>query len=254
MTGAYGRNNPVHLMIADGGDHILGAQDTLPSTLRYTDDIVTMPLQCATQWDAFAHIFFDGTTYNGAGPDSVSSAGAARNSITAVSDRCVGRGVLLDVPRFKGVDWLDAGYGITDRDLAQTAERQAIEVGPGDFVLVRTGAIAYRRKDGAWGDYAGGDSPGLHITAADYLCPLEVAAVATDTWAFDVQPNEVDGVWQSLHVLFLVNAGILIGEMWDLEALSEDCAQDGQYEFLLAAPPLTITGSVGSPLNPQAIK
>lgn len=254
MTGAYGRNNAQHLMMADGGDHLFGAQDEMPSTLRYTDDIVTMPLQCGTQWDAFAHIFFDGTSYNGAGPESVTSAGAARNSITAMKARCVGRGVLLDVARAKGLDWLEPGYGITDTDLAETGEKQGITVGRGDFVLVRTGAISYRRAEGNWGDYAGGDAPGMHATSADFLCPREVAAVATDTWGFDVQPNEIDGVWQPLHILLLVNAGVLIGEMWDLDALAEDCAQDGRYEFFLAAQPLTITGSVGSPLNPQAIK
>jgi kynurenine formamidase len=254
MTGAYGRNNPQHLMIADGGDHLSGAQDNMPGALRFTDDIVTMPLQCATQWDAFSHIFFDGTTYNGAGPESVTSAGASRNSITAMQARCVGRGVLLDVARAKGVDWLAPGYGITDADLLETAEKQNVTVGTGDFVLVRTGAITHRRTQGNWGDYAGGDAPGMHATSADFLCPRQVAAVATDTWGFDVQPNEIDGTWQPMHVLLLVNAGILIGEMWDLDDLAEDCALDGRYEFFLSAQPLTITGSVGSPLNPQAVK
>jgi len=55
-------------------------------------------------------------------------------------------------------------------------------------------------------------------------------------------------------VIMLVNAGIMLGEMWDMDELAEDCAADGVYDFLLVAPPLTFTGSVGSPVNPQAIK
>ena len=78
--------------------------------------------------------------------------------------------------------------------------------------------------------------------------------MVTDTWGTEMLPNETPDCFQPLHIIMIVNAGIHLGEMWDLEALADDCAEDGVYEFLLVAPPLTITGSVGSPVNPQAIK
>lgn len=253
MNGSYGRSNPQHFMLWDGGDIAAGAQDHLAG-LRFTDDAAYMVLQSSTQWDALAHIYFDGAMYNGLGTDMVTSRGALKNSITNVRDRAVGRGVLLDIARYKGVSWLETSYAIGAEDLAGAAEKQGVEVREGDFVLVRTGQMGERRQAGGWGDYAGGPAPGLGITAADYLCPLNVAAVSTDTWGVEVLPNETTDVFQPLHVIMLVNAGIILGEMWDMDELAEDCAADGVYEFLLVAPPLTFTGSVGSPVNPQVIK
>jgi len=253
MTGSLGRINPVHVMLQDGGDISSGAQDHLP-TLRYTDDAVYMVLQCSTQWDALSHIYHEGQMYNGYGTEAVTSQGALKNSITQVKDRMVSRGVLLDVARYKGEQWLPTSYGITLEDLEGCAQKQGVEVGEGDIVLVRTGQILERRTAGAWGDFNGGPAPGLAISAADFFCPRKVAAVATDTWGVEVLPNESPEVWQPLHIIMLVNAGIYLGEMWDMEVLAADCAEDGVYEFMVVAPPLTVTGSVGSPVNPQAIK
>jgi kynurenine formamidase len=253
MTGSLGRINPVHLMLQDGGDIESGAQDHLP-TLRYTDDAVYLVLQCSTQWDALSHIYHDGKMYNGYGTKEVTSQGAKKNSITNIKDKAVGRGVLLDLPRYKGKQWLDTSEKIGAEDLEGCAEAQGVEVREGDFVLVRTGQLLERRTSGAWGDFAGGPAPGLSISASDFFCPRHVAAVATDTWGTEVLPNETPDVWQPLHIIMLVNAGIHLGEMWDMEELAADCAEDGVYEFMIVAPPLTVTGSVGSPVNPQAIK
>lgn len=253
MTGGLGRINPVHLMLQDGGDIESGAQDHLP-TLRYTDDAVYLVLQCSTQWDALSHIYHDGKMYNGYGTKEVTSLGAKKNSITNIKDRAVGRGVLLDLPRFKNKQWLETSEPISAEDLEGCASAQGVEVGEGDFVLVRTGQLLERRTAGAWGDFAGGPAPGLAISAADFFCPRHVATVSTDTWGTEVLPNETPDVWQPLHIIMLVNAGIHLGEMWDMEELAADCAEDGIYEFMVVAPPLTVTGSVGSPVNPQAIK
>jgi kynurenine formamidase len=253
MTVGLGRINPVHLMLQDGGDISSGAQDHLP-TLRYTDDAVYLVLQCSTQWDALAHIYHDGKMYNGYGTDAVTSQGASKNSITNIKDRAVGRGVLLDMPRYKGKQWLDTSEPISKDDLEGCAAAEGVEVGEGDFVLVRTGQLLERRTAGSWGDFAGGPAPGLAISASDFFCPRHVAAVATDTWGTEVLPNETPDVWQPLHIIMLVNTGIYLGEMWDMEELAADCAEDGRYEFLVVAAPLTVTGSVGSPVNPQVIK
>jgi kynurenine formamidase len=255
QKGLYGRHNPHHVMLQDGGDIASGAQnDSIVPYLRYTDDAIYMILQCATQWDALSHCFHKGKMYNGHGTEMVHSGGAQKNSIASVPNRFAGRGVLLDLARYKGRPWLDAGEPITAQDLEDCAEAQGVEIGAGDFVLLRTGHLAMVRDRGDWGDYAGGASPGVAVDAVDFFCPRMVAAVAIDTTCPEVVPNETADIWAPLHIVMLVHAGIHFGEMWDLEALAADCAEDGVYDFMLVAPPLTVTGAVGSPINPQAIK
>jgi len=250
--GFGGRTNPIHTMLQDGGDIALGAQDHL-ALLRYTDDAVTMPLQCGTQWDALAHIFYRGQMYNGHGLDRVTSSGAKVNSIDRIADGVAGRGVLLDIPRYRGVDWLEAGHAVGHDELAGCAEAQGVDIRSGDIVLVRTGQLAQVRALGTWGEYDAGPAPGLGITAAEWFTAHEVAALATDTWGAEVRPNETPGVFQPLHLILLVNAGMTFGEIFDLEALSQACQEEGRYEFFFSAPPLPITGAVGSPINPIAI-
>jgi len=71
---------------------------------------------------------------------------------------------------------------------------------------------------------------------------------------FEVRPSEFDEAFQRLHQMAIPHLGLLVGEMWALEELAADCAADGVYEFFLTAAPLPITGAVGSPVNPIAVK
>ena len=253
QTGSFGRFNPIHFMLQDGGDVSIGAQDHLPN-IQYTDDAVTMPLQCATQWDALAHILYRGKMYNGYEAHHVNSTGAKKNGMENAKDKIVSRGVLLDIPRYKGKQWLDPGEAVYPEDLDGAAALGKVTVETGDIVLVRTGQIGQVRADGSWGEYSGGSAPGLGVDCAQWICEHEVAGYATDTWGTEVIPNETPDIFQPLHMILIVHAGVLVGEIFDLEGLAEDCASDGVYEFLFVAPPLPITGAVGSPINPQAIK
>jgi kynurenine formamidase len=241
------RFNPIHFMLRDGGDVAAGVTSG-------TDDAVTMPLQCATQWDSLAHIFFEGKMYNNRGPELVTSMGAQKNSVTNYRDKIVSRAVLLDLPRYKSRPWLEEGEAIYTEDLDGCAAKQGVQIGRGDIVLIRTGQLALVRDRGSWGEYSGGPAPGVSVTTAEWFHGKEIAAYATDTWGTEVIPNETEGVHQPLHRILIPYVGMLIGEIFDLEELAEDCAQDGVYEFMFVAPPLTITGAVGSPVNPQAIK
>ncbi len=253
QTGFGGRVNPLHQMLQDGGDITNGAQDFIPG-LRYCDDTVTMPLQCATQWDALSHIYFDGKMYNDRGPEQVTSNGARTNAITVLKDKIVSRGVLFDVPRLKNKPWLEPGEAIYPADLDAAAAAANVTIASGDIAIIRTGQMRQVRERGSWGDYAGGPAPGLSLTCAEWLATHEIAGYATDTWGTEVIPNETPDVFQPLHCVAIVNMGMLVGEIFTLEALADDCAADGVYEFLFVAPPLPITGAVGSPINPQAIK
>ena len=250
------RNNPVHTMTDTGLDAERGVQG-FPHGIGGADDYIAMPLQASTQWDGLGHIFDHGMAWNGrrAG-DVVTSLGDSVTGIETVADRIAGRGVLLDVGRAVGTDGeLPDGFAITAEHLEATIAAQggSSAVGRGDLLLVRTGRLARARREG-WGDYAGGDSPGLSFTTADWLHGREIAGVATDTWGFEVRPNEFDVAFQPLHQVAIPNIGLFIGEMWDLDALAADCAEDGRYDFWLTAAPLRVTGAVGAPVNPIAVK
>jgi kynurenine formamidase len=251
------RTNPVHTMTDTGTDAERGNQG-FPHGIGGADDVIAMPLQCSTQWDGLGHIFDHGNAWNGrrAG-DVVTSDGDLVTGIEHAASVIVSRGVLLDVGRHLAPDTgeLADGYAITVDDLEATiaAQGPSSRVGRGDIVLVRTGQYARTRRDG-WGDYAGGPAPGLSLTTAGWLHRTEIAAIATDTWGFEVRPNEFDAAaFQPLHQVVIPNLGLTIGEMWNLEALADTCARRGRYDFLLSAAPLPITGAVGSPINPVAI-
>jgi integrase len=78
--------------------------------------------------------------------------------------------------------------------------------------------------------------------------------MAEDNIALEAAKRAVDGMYLPLHGLCLRDMGMMFGEMWNLEALGADCAADGVYDFQLTAPPLRVTGAVGSPINPIAVK
>ncbi|WP_319019218.1 cyclase family protein [Microbispora sitophila] len=250
------RTNPVHTMLDTGTDAERGTQG-FPHGLGGADDVIFMPLQASTQWDGLGHIFDHGRAWNGrrAG-DVVTSDGDAVTGIETVASLICGRGVLLDVGRAIGTDGeLPDGFAITTEHLEATiaAQGESAHVGRGDLLLVRTGRLARARREG-WGDYAGGPSPGLSFTTADWLHDTEIAGIATDTWGFEVRPNEFDVAFQPLHQVAIPNMGLFIGEMWDLDALAADCAADGIWDFFLTAAPLPVTGAVGAPVNPIAVK
>ena len=250
------RTNPVHTMLSSGLDAEFGPED-FPHGLGGADDVVFMPLQASTQWDGLGHIFDHGMAYNGRRASQVvTSEGDQLTGIETVASVIAGRGVLLDVGRALGTDGeLPDGFAITTEHLQATiaAQGECSRVGRGDLVLVRTGQLTRARRDG-WGDYAGGPAPGLSFTTADWLRGTDIAGIATDTWGFEVRPNEFDVAFQPLHQVAIPHIGLFIGEMWDLDVLADDCAADGVYDFWLTAAPLPVTGAVGAPVNPIAVK
>lgn len=259
QTGSLGRFNPIHLMIRDGADAVAGTslRDFYGGVEKYfrgTDDIIIMPLQSGTQWDSFGHVIFEGKIYNGYGAEWVSSKGALKGDVANGASSMVGRGILLDIPRALGIDWLEPGHAIGSSDLDRAVEHAGVDVGVGDFVFVRTGAMAAARAAGTWGDYAGGDAPGLGLDSVEWIGDRDIAALAADTWGLEVRPNETPDVFQPMHLILIAHMGLWLGEIFDLDPLAEDCAADGVYEFMFCGPPLPFTRAVGSPLNPMAIK
>ena len=239
-----GRNNPVHRMTLVNapleGD---GGGDTFNS-----DDAVDLSLQAATHWDGLCHVSYGGHIYNGYPADTIDEAGAGRCGIHKITT-LTSRGVLLDVARTKGMDILEVGYAITAANLDAAHELGGVTVEPGDVVLMRTGQGGLLPDK--WAYTLGG--AGLTMDTARWFRRHDVAAVATDSLIFEVYPFEGD-MTLPIHLLHLVEMGMTQGQNWVLDDLAADCADDGQYDFLLDASPLPFVKAVGSPVNPVAVK
>lgn len=263
------RHNPVHIMTIDGGDAKTLARygpgwasnpiaQQLSSYLgddnpfRFNDDLIIMPLQAASQWDALSHVYYDEQLYNGFRADSVTSMGAVHCGIDKVDGKGItSRGVLLDMVRHRNAEvFLEQGNPITPEELDDAARAQGVRIERGDIVLIRTG---WWTRFAQTGDKTEPFS-GLDWSCASWLHDYEAAAVAADNLQVEDLVSGVEGVFLPLHLLCLRDMGMMFGEYWDLTALAEDCAADGVYEFQLIAPPLRVVGAVGSPVNPIAIK
>jgi kynurenine formamidase len=263
------RHNPVHVMTVDGGDvntlakygpewarnplaKQLSGYMTADNPFRFNDDMIIMPLQAASQWDALSHVYYDDQLYNGFPADSVTSMGAYHCGIDKVDGKGItSRGVLLDLVRHRGAEvFLEAGNPITPEELDEVVRAQGVTVGRGDILLIRTG---WWTRFLMTGNKMEGYS-GLDWRCASWLHEHEVAAVAADNLQVEDLVSGVEGITFPLHLLCLRDMGLMFGEYWDLTALADDCAADGVYEFQLIAPPLRVVGAVGSPVNPIAIK
>ena len=243
-----GRVNPDRTMI-----QINEPLSADPEWVCASEDVVTLALQCATHWDGLAHVSYGGVIYNGYPASSIDEAGAGRCGIHLLHT-VVSRGVLLDVARARSCEVLEPGYAITPEDLTAACALGGIEVMPGDIVLVRTGQMVHLvppQRDliaFTW------PTPGLSVETAEWFFEHDVAAVATDTLPFEVFPCQYEDLYLPVHLLHLVEMGMTQGQNWVLDELAADCADDGQYTFLLDATPLPFTNGLGSPLNPVALK
>jgi kynurenine formamidase len=202
-----------------------------------------------THFDALSHMFHNGRTYNGAPQSIIGATGASRNTVTAFKSGFVGRGVLMDLPRLKGVPYLEPRTVITAADLDAWEKQAGLKVGAGDIVFFRTGRWARRAKVGAWD--IGAESAGLHPEVAGWLKARDVAIVGWDGHG-EVMPALVKGVDFPMHQLLLIAMGTPIFDNCDLEAVSEASASRQRWTFLLTASPLAVPHGTGSPLNPIA--
>ncbi len=201
--------------------------------------------------DALCHFLHKGMMYNGLPADTSSAEeGCVKLGIDNLKDGIVTRGVLLDIPRLKGVDYLEPGTPVYTEDIEAWLEQAGVTMQPGDAVFLRTGRWARRADVGPW--QLSGNSAGIHASVIRWIRGEDVALFGSDA-ATDVQPSGVDGVGLPLHVLLIAGLGTNIFDNMDLEALAEAAAEEGRWEFLIAAGPIPVTGGTGSPLNVIAV-
>jgi kynurenine formamidase len=205
-----------------------------------------------THLDSLAHINANGVFYNGYTPDpeAVLKQGHARNSIHNVKNGIFTRGILIDIPRLKGVPYLEPGTPIYVEDLEAWEKKTGVKVSAGDALFVRTGVWARRKAAGPWlrGRAEGGRSAGLDPSVIPWLKQRDIAILGSDHPQY-VSPSNLRG---AVHDFALLYMGVHLFDNCDLEALADAAAARKRWEFLLTAAPLPIRGGTGSPLNPIA--
>ncbi|MES1261902.1 MAG: cyclase family protein [Acidobacteriota bacterium] len=202
-----------------------------------------------THMDSLAHMSWNGQLYNGVPVTAVTDEGATRLAVTAFKTGIFTRGILVDVPRLKGLPWLEPGDAVYPEDLDAWEKKAHLKIGSGDVVFIRTGRWARRAAKGAWDPSS---IAGLYASCAKWLKARDVAMVGSDA-ATDVMPSGVEGVVQPMHQLLLVAMGTPIFDNCDLETLGDEAAKRNRWAFLLTASPLAVTNGTGSPLNPMAV-
>lgn len=208
---------------------------------------------CKTHLDALCHQAYKGKLYNGRPADSVTSRGSTILDITAYAQGIVGRGVLLDIPRLRGVKWLEPGEAVTREELEASEKAQGVSLQEGDIFLFRTGHHRRRLELGSWDSgYEGEGRAGLHATAMLLLHERKVAAFLPDGDG-EAVPGHVEGVGSPIHALQIVAMGMACADNLQFEDLVGECAQKGRWEFMVVAAPLRLPGGTGSLFNPLAI-
>jgi kynurenine formamidase len=200
--------------------------------------------------DAFSHVAFEGSFFDGKPAGSVTAEGADIGAIDVLKDGLVGRAVLLDVPRTRGARWIEPGQHVFPEDLEAAEREQGVRVGPGDILLVRTGHARRQTELEPWDTREA--KAGLHPTAALFLAARRIAALGSDG-NNDTAPSTTEGIGFPMHVLAINAMGVHLLDYLQFEDVLPHCEATGRWEFLFVAAPLRITGGTGSPLNPIAI-
>ncbi len=197
--------------------------------------------------DALCHILYKDQTYNGYPRAEVNTdTGCTKLGIDRLKNGVITRGVIVDIARLRGVDYLEPGTPIYTEDLEAWEKKAGITIGAGDALLLRTGRWARREKLGPWN--VGQRAAGLHASVAPWIKARGVAIVGSDA-AEDVTPSLVEGVALPIHTLCITAMGINLLDNQDLEALGAAAARLNRWDFMLTIAPVPVTGGTGSPLN-----
>ncbi len=212
----------------------------------------------AVQYHGFAHSHMDGLPhfahkgqmYNGFSVDELEQTGANRLGIHNAFEGVFTRGIIVDIPWLRGVDYLEPGTALTAADLEAWEQRTGVRIGSGDVLLIRTGRWERVRQLGEWNFI--GNAAGSHASLALWLKERDVAVIGSDGVS-DVMPSGIEGLLNPLHELVLVGLGMPILDNLDLDAVAAAAAERNRWEFLFVGVPLRVRGGTGSPMNPIAV-
>ena len=239
----------LHMMVA-GGDDCLIPEIGLETTSDFVG--IAFHGMASSHLDAFCHVHKDGKMYNGYPGTLVKSTGAKKNCVMCAKDGIVSRGVLADVPRHLGVDWLEPGQIIPPDELTGCLEAQNVENREGDILLVATGRDARRDEFGPWSPMDLG-MPGIHPECVPWLYEKGVAVLGADCVSDPIPLPAIEGWGMPIHECTLVAMGVHLLDNLDLSGLQAACAELSQWDFQLTIAPLRIEQGTGSPVNPIAV-
>ena len=204
--------------------------------------------QSSTHIDALCHVWDSDGLWNGRSPEVVTADGTQWGSIQNWSQGIVTRGVLLDVPKFRGEPYVPQGKPVTASELEQVAKSQGVEMRPGDALCVYSGRENFDRASGLpWGS-TGVPRPGLHASCLKFIREHDVSVLV---WDMMDEEREEECPWGTHSAIFAFGVALVDNSL--LEPLAAVCAEEGRYEFMLMLCPLVVEGGTGSPLNPIAM-
>jgi kynurenine formamidase len=161
--------------------------------------------------------------------------------------------VLLDIPRLRGIPWLEPGDAVTRAELEAAEKAEGVSLGEGDILVFRTGHHKRRLARGPWDNgYSGEGKAGLHVDAIPWMHERRIAAFLPDGDGETV-PGTVDGIMYPIHPLQIVAMGMVASDSLNLEDIAAACEAEKRWEFMVVAEPLRLPGGTGSPFNPIAI-
>jgi kynurenine formamidase len=197
--------------------------------------------------DALCHFLYKEQTYNGFPRAEVNTdKGCAKLGIDNLKNGIVTRGVLIDIPRLRGVEYLEPGTPINAEEVEAWEKKAGVKIGSGDAILLRTGRWARRAKVGPWN--VAQSAAGFHASIATWIKARNVAIVGSDAGE-DVTPSQVEGVALPVHTLLITAMGINLLDNHDLEALSEAASRLNRWDFMITIAPVPVTGGTGFPVN-----
>ncbi|GHG50536.1 cyclase family protein [Streptomyces griseocarneus] len=226
--------------------------DDASSGLHFARDSFAMNVHgdADSHLDALCHVIYNGTLHGGVSASTVTPGGAEALSVDVARDGIVGRGVLLDIPRLRGVPWLEPGDHVSAGDLTAAETAQHVHVGEGDLLFVRVGHRRRRNELGAW--HAADARAGLHPCAMEFLAERRVAVLGGDG-NNDTAPSSTEGVGFPVHVLAIHAMGLHLLDYLQFEDLAPVCESEGRWSFLCVIAPLRLPDATGSPVNPVAV-
>jgi kynurenine formamidase len=228
-------------------EHTMLANPGAEPGLAFAMDRISMNIHgnADSHLDALEHVSFDGERYNG-----LTGGRVEQLSVNEAANGIVGRGVLIDVPRVRGVPWLEPGDFVTVDDVRAAERDQGVTVGRGDLMLVRVGHRERREQRGPWDAHE--TRAGLHPAVMPLLAERQIAVLGSDS-NNDTAPSLVDSVVFPVHVLAIETLGLMLMDYLDLGPLAEACADAGRWSFLCVIAPLRLPVATGSPVNPIAV-
>lgn len=242
--------NPAIYYMANTHDIDIGSGE-----LRFATDFLGIQFHgdCHTHIDALCHIAYKGKLYNGIPASTVTVQGASKMDITAYAHGIVGRGVMIDAARYRGVKWLEPGEVVTREEIEAIEKAEGVRLGEGDILVFRTGHHRRRLELGAWdAGYTGQGRAGLDPYSIVLLHERKVAAFLPDGDG-ELVPSFVEGIQYPIHPLQITAMGMMCSDSLQLEELANVCEEEQRWEFMVVIAPLRLPRGTGSPFNPIAI-